>query len=131
MIWIILIAIVFIIIIAIAKKETKDLNKTPFIDKYHIIIMGLNIALFKGDAELETKDSREHYLLYTSLGKVAYIQFISRRNTLYLKFYEDFMEIKTTFSFYYSGIEKLTDENQQFIVDDFCKRLKQDGRITF
>lgn len=131
MIWIYLLAIVVIFLIFQAKKETKILEKEPFNEKYHILIMGFNLALFKGEAIFETKDAREHYLFKNLLSKQSYLQLIYRKNTLYLKYYEDFMDFKTEFSYYYSGVEDISVDKQKFIVDDFCSGIKRDGKVTY
>ena len=129
MIWIILIVVV--IAIVITKRESKVLNDTPFIHKYPIVVSGINEFLFNGEAEFESKDSREHYLFKNSLSKKSYVQFIYRQNSVHLKFYEDFMEIKTTYSFYYSDIKHLNDDKQFFIAKDFSQRVKSNSKVAF
>jgi len=131
MIWIILIVILAIVFISRTNKETKQIEKVPFIDKYSIIITGLNLKLFQGDADYEFKDSREHYLVKNTFSRQSFVQFINRENTLYLKYEEYFMEIKTTFSYNYSGVKDITDEQQEFIVNDFYSRVKEQSKVSF
>lgn len=131
MIWFIIIAIVVIFIITKAKKESKTLENTPFIHKYPIIVSGINEYLYNGEAEFETKDAREHYLHKNSLSKQSYVQFIYRENTLYLKYYEDLMEIKTIYSFHYTGIKDINDEKQHFIAEDFSNKVKSNAKVSF
>lgn len=131
MIWIIIIVVLAILLIARTNKENREISKTPFIDEFSVVITGINIYLFKGDADYESKGAREHYLIKKSLGKVAYVQFIRRENTLYLEYHEDFMEIKTNFSFHYSGIKNITKEQQEFIAKDFCDKVRNNAKVSF
>lgn len=131
MMWFIIIVVVVIFFIARANKESKVLDETPFIHKYPVIVSGINEYLYNGEAEFETKDLREHYLYKNSLSKKSYVQLIYRENTLYLKYYEDFMEIKTNYSFHYSGIKDINDEKQHFIAQDFSNRVKTEAKPTF
>lgn len=130
MVWVVIILAIAIIFIVRANKENKHLEETPFIYKYPIIISGINEYLFDGDAQFETKDVKEHYLFKNSLAKKQQVQFIYRKNTLYLKYYEDLMEIKTTFSFHYTGIEQIDDKKQLFIAQDFCDKVKNNSNVS-
>ncbi|APD07536.1 hypothetical protein UJ101_02032 [Flavobacteriaceae bacterium UJ101] len=131
--WLLLILVVIIVIYFLSKTRTEssELNSNPFIHTYPIIVSGINEYLFGGEAEFESKDAREHYLIKKSLGKISYVQFIYRKNTLYLKYYENLMEIKTDFSFYYSNTNEINQEQQHFIAKDFSNRVKNNSKINF
>jgi hypothetical protein len=131
MIWVIIIAVVAIFLIAKASKENKVLDGTPFIHKYPVVVSGINEYLYNGEAEFETKDAREHYLYKNSLSKQSYVQFIYRENTLYLKYYENFMDIKINYSFHYTGIKDINVEKQHFIATDFSNKVKSNAKVSF
>ena len=120
-----------IYLISNANRESRILNSAPFIHAYPVIVSGINEYLFNGEARFESKDAREHYLFKSSLGKECHVQFIYRENTLHLNYFENLMEIKTTFSFQYSGIKGIDDEKQHLIAKDFSNRVRTNSKVTF
>jgi hypothetical protein len=131
MIWILVIAVVIIYFIINVNKESKALKLAPFIETYPVLIGGINEYLFNGEADFESKDLREHYLYKNSLAKIAYVQFIYKEDSIYLKYYDEVLEIKTTFSFQYSGTKYLSEEKQNIIAKDFSQRVKKNSKVSF
>ena len=124
MIWVVIILVIIVIFLFKANRETIELSKIPFDQKYAIVLDGLNTILFNKCAKYVSKDIREHYLYFDLLIKTGYIEFINRENSLYLTYYENSMGYKTSFSYTYSNTKYITDEQQLFIVRDFSEKVK-------
>lgn len=130
MIWIIIIVLVgVVILVSKVKQETSELEEVPFASKYEILLDGLNHNLFRGEAVYNMKDVRLHYLILKSTGRYAHIQFINRKNTLFLEYFDDLVGIKQTFSFSYTGTKDITREKQEFIAEHFSERVRKEAKV--
>lgn len=126
MIWIVIVFILIVIVIFLfkANKETLELSKVPFNEKYSVLLNDLNNSLFSGEGKYKNKDIREHYLIGNSYSKRAYIEIIYRKNSLYLTYHQiDIMGKEESFFYPYLGTKYISDEEQRHMAFDFYNKV--------
>lgn len=123
MFWIIAILIIVVVFLFKANQETLELSKVPFEKKYKVLLDGLNIALFDGEATFITKDIRQHHLVAKRGDIITSITFINRKDTLYLTYTLQFKGREKSVDFYFSSVSNVTEEQQERMVVVFCNYL--------
>lgn len=130
---IILIGIALFYFISNSASESQYLKQNPFGENYKVLIDTLGGNLYPNEEFMfMQKDSRHFYIQKSkTLSTASHIEIVYRKNSIYLNYYQNMMEMVTTYSQTYNDTESMSSDMQINIAKDFVHNVKTKGRIKY